>query len=201
MNKIKVIASIIVLIVSFALIMHDIVTIGFHVFLGAFIFFFYAMITFEDPPKIREVKPVPYISPAMFYENLRKEKRRQCLENVAVRKQRRFKASRSDGYSSSQMFQDMTTVTASSILFAGDDLILSDMASSFEETTVNPATGEFMIGGIGGVDTSGNPYGTDLHDSSSDNHIDDIGFDSISDTFDDNNLWDDSSFSSFDDDW
>jgi len=30
-----------------------------------------------------------------------------------------------------------------------------------EPVVVNPATGEIMIGGIGGVDTSGNPYGMD----------------------------------------
>lgn len=29
----------------------------------------------------------------------------------------------------------------------------------------NPATGLMMIGGCGGVDTAGNPYGTDLHAS------------------------------------
>lgn len=30
-------------------------------------------------------------------------------------------------------------------------------------TCINPATGLLMIGGIGGFDTAGNPYGTDLH--------------------------------------
>lgn len=31
--------------------------------------------------------------------------------------------------------------------------------------TINPASGLPMIGGCGGVDVAGNPYGTDLHDS------------------------------------
>lgn len=33
-------------------------------------------------------------------------------------------------------------------------------SSSFD---INPANGNMMIGGIGGVDTFGNPYGTDEH--------------------------------------
>jgi hypothetical protein len=33
-----------------------------------------------------------------------------------------------------------------------------------EPTRINPATGLPMIGGIGGTDVQGNPYGTDLHD-------------------------------------
>lgn len=33
-----------------------------------------------------------------------------------------------------------------------------------EPTRINPATGLPMIGGIGGMDVQGNPYGTDLHD-------------------------------------
>lgn len=31
------------------------------------------------------------------------------------------------------------------------------------DNAVNPATGLPMIGGIGGVDVAGNPFGTDLH--------------------------------------
>lgn len=33
-----------------------------------------------------------------------------------------------------------------------------------EDTVINPATGLLMIGGMAGIDTAGNPYGTDLHD-------------------------------------
>lgn len=32
-----------------------------------------------------------------------------------------------------------------------------------DHTDVNPATGLVMVGGLGGVDTAGNPYGTDLN--------------------------------------
>jgi hypothetical protein len=32
-----------------------------------------------------------------------------------------------------------------------------------EPIRINPATGLPMIGGIGGMDVQGNPYGTDLH--------------------------------------
>ncbi|GAA6184916.1 hypothetical protein [Aliiglaciecola sp. NS0011-25] len=192
MNKLKVVASIIILIAAFVLILHDVVVVGLHAFLGAFLFFLYAMITFEDPPKIREVKPVPYISPAMFYENLRLEKRRQCLENVALRKYKRDKAKRRNGYSGMKSLPDIVTAVSSSISFTDDDL------------AVNPATGEVMIGGIGGVDTSGNPYGSDSHDSDRAMPIDDTGIDTFSDdsfsSFDDN-AWSDTSISTFDDDW
>lgn len=32
-----------------------------------------------------------------------------------------------------------------------------------EQTAINPATGLPMVGGQGGVDVAGNPFGTDLH--------------------------------------
>lgn len=34
----------------------------------------------------------------------------------------------------------------------------------WDNTTINPATGLVMMGGIGGLDVAGNPYGTDLND-------------------------------------
>lgn len=42
---------------------------------------------------------------------------------------------------------------------------VSDAMESYAISTqpiVNPATGEIMLGGISGLDTSGNPYGFDL---------------------------------------
>jgi len=66
-----------------------------------------------------------------------------------------------------------------------------------EQSVLNPATGSLMIGGMGGVDMEGNPYGSDLSDSFSMMNVDYIGptFDSphddmFSSSFDD-------SFSSF----
>lgn len=41
----------------------------------------------------------------------------------------------------------------------------SDTASySQDDFAVNPATGLPMVGGMGGVDVHGNPFGMDLHD-------------------------------------
>lgn len=68
--------------------------------------------------------------------------------------------------------------------------------NSFEDSTdssaINPATGLPMIGGVGGVDSGGSPFGTDLNgnfDSSIDDSFPSSGFDdSISSGFDDNNL-------------
>jgi hypothetical protein len=69
-----------------------------------------------------------------------------------------------------------------------------DSASMIETTEINPATGLPMIGGIGGMDVEGNPYGTDMsshHDICSSSSIfDDPWNPSCS------SLWDDSSMSS-----
>lgn len=39
----------------------------------------------------------------------------------------------------------------------------SSLGSNEMHTDINPATGLPMVGGIGGLDVMGNPYGTDLH--------------------------------------
>ncbi|MBE0471145.1 MAG: hypothetical protein IBX55_16745 [Methyloprofundus sp.] len=62
------------------------------------------------------------------------------------------------------------------------------------ESSVNPANGLPMMGGIGGVDVEGNPYGTDLHndtfndfgsmDDTLSSMFDDSFSDSLSDPFD-----------------
>jgi len=60
--------------------------------------------------------------------------------------------------------------------------------------TINPATGLPMIGGTAGVDTEGNPYGTDL------NSTDDLNDTLASNTFDDDIFDNDDTFgNSFDD--
>lgn len=88
-----------------------------------------------------------------------------------------------------------------------DDLFFAPVASTIEpdstdidtlDTYINPATGEPMIGGLGGVDTSGNPFGVDLDHSNVDSHTGSDFFESAS--FDDSSCSIDNSFdSSFDD--
>ena len=63
-----------------------------------------------------------------------------------------------------------------------------DSSSSDSGCDINPATGLPMIGGCGGVDVEGNPYGTDINDTFGN---DDWSSSSPSDD----------SFSSFDNDW
>jgi hypothetical protein len=68
------------------------------------------------------------------------------------------------------------------------------------DTYINPATGEPMIGGLGGVDTSGNPFGVDLDHSNVDSHTGSDFFESAA--FDDSgcsidNSWDSSYDDSF----
>ena len=53
---------------------------------------------------------------------------------------------------------------------------LSGTDSSLEDNAINPASGLPMVGGTGGVDVEGNPYGTDA--------MDDEWFSSIDDSFD-----------------
>lgn len=75
----------------------------------------------------------------------------------------------------------------------------TDYENSSEANQVNPASGEPMIGGTGGVDTSGDAYGFNSHDHAEVSHESDISNDldmsddSLSLSFDD-------SFSSFDND-
>lgn len=44
----------------------------------------------------------------------------------------------------------------------------SDPIHSSDDHVINPATGLPMMGGTGGVDAAGNPYGTDSHTFDSD---------------------------------
>lgn len=41
----------------------------------------------------------------------------------------------------------------------------ADVQSGLDDNYVNPASGLPMVGGMGGVDVEGNPFGTDFSDS------------------------------------
>jgi hypothetical protein len=65
-------------------------------------------------------------------------------------------------------------------------------ASTAEPSTVNPATGLLMVGGIGGLDMAGNPFGCDLHqdhDPFPSSSLFDDPWDAASGTF--SSSWDD----------
>ncbi|MEZ9602064.1 hypothetical protein AB4274_02405 [Vibrio sp. 10N.261.55.A10] len=100
-----------------------------------------------------------------------------------------------------------------------DSLLLACSSAEFMSTNnddfaVNPANGNLMVGGVGGIDTEGNSYGTDSFsndditlfdtDYSSD---DGVGFDSFesdsfdSDSFDSDTFDSDFTSGGFDDDW
>jgi len=53
------------------------------------------------------------------------------------------------------------------------------------ETEINPASGLPMVGGTGGVDIEGNPYGMDNHDDAFDSTISDSFNDAFDSSFDD----------------
>ncbi|MCE5361478.1 hypothetical protein [Candidatus Igneacidithiobacillus taiwanensis] len=72
-------------------------------------------------------------------------------------------------------------------LFGSNDNSSTSQQSSMghdDGCDINPATGLPMIGGCGGIDVEGNPYGTDLNDD-----------------YSSTSSWDDFSTSSFDDSW
>lgn len=87
-------------------------------------------------------------------------------------------------------------------VLSSDGLDISSLGASSsidDDFTINPASGLPMIGGIGGLDAEGNPYGIDSSDSLLSSSIFD---ESTSSCFDDSNLFDDNfgcGSSSFDD--
>jgi hypothetical protein len=71
--------------------------------------------------------------------------------------------------------------------FASIDL-MDDIGSIADDSVINPANGETMIGGIGGIDTDGNPFGMDafhhdVFDNQSDFGISTDGFGSCDSLF------------------
>lgn len=91
----------------------------------------------------------------------------------------------------------------------------SSISSSEGDTVINPASGLPMVGGIGGLDVEGNPYGTDddllddahsmmnddLFDDTTDSMMNDDLFDDTTDSMMDNDPFDDDMDDLFDDDW
>jgi hypothetical protein len=75
-----------------------------------------------------------------------------------------------------------------------DDDDFTKAGGGFDDDCINPATGLPMVGGIGGVDVAGNPYGTSGDDFSS---FDDTFSTGMDDTF--SSGIDDTFSSSFDD--
>lgn len=72
-----------------------------------------------------------------------------------------------------------------------DDFQTESAHSTMDDMAINPANGMPMVGGMGGVDVEGNPYGTDISDLSGDH---DPFSDSAACGLDD-------SFTTFDDDF
>ena len=93
---------------------------------------------------------------------------------------------------------NIETINIDSTNISSDDDFISESTflDGFNEIVINPATGEMMIGGIAGVDASGNPYGIDLH---SDSYLENSCNDSFSSVFDDSMSLFDDSCSNFDD--
>ena len=67
---------------------------------------------------------------------------------------------------------ESTNTSQTSAIDDGNGLIEGSSFSAIEETVVNPASGLPMVGGMGGLDAEGNPYGVDNHDHFIDNNHD-----------------------------
>ena len=92
--------------------------------------------------------------------------------------------------------ESLTGITASDDMDIGGGTLTSQ-DELIESPVINPATGDLMVGGIGGVDTEGNAYGTSsFSDSDSFDSFDSFDSSDSFSTFDSTD-----SFSSFDDNW
>ncbi|CAM4213528.1 hypothetical protein [Vibrio agarivorans] len=96
--------------------------------------------------------------------------------------------------------------TLSSSIFNDEDEVSNSLDTetlSFDDdNSINPATGLPMVGGIGGLDVQGNPYGFDNSDDPFESSLSDPFEDDFMSTDDTSSMFDDDSFSSsFDDDW
>lgn len=60
-------------------------------------------------------------------------------------------------------FESLNTNTYSSDSFSSIGNDFSEIGGSSHISDINPATGLPMIGGIGGIDAGGSPYGFDSH--------------------------------------
>lgn len=110
---------------------------------------------------------------------------------------------KSDSFVNSRSSSDTHIPTAVGSDALGDSHLTTTTPDD-DQPVINPATGLLMIGGVGGLDTDGNPFGTDM--ASPDDHIDTSMGDLTSgmDAFDSNDLMSSDSFSSFnnsDDHW
>ncbi|OED72172.1 hypothetical protein A141_10060 [Vibrio crassostreae ZF-91] len=80
-----------------------------------------------------------------------------------------------------------------------ESTLFSEDTTTFDDNAINPANGLPMIGGIGGVDVEGNPFGIDSSDSFDSTSLFDDSISSLSDDSMNSSLFDDSTNSCFDD--
>ena len=92
-------------------------------------------------------------------------------------------------YSDSKMFADTTNPNTidldenhDAVKFS-DSFLENDVEVYKEIDAVNPATGLPMVGGIGGVDAGGSPFGTDIHENTTSIIDDSLNSTGIDDTF------------------
>ncbi|OBT31674.1 hypothetical protein [Vibrio splendidus] len=110
-------------------------------------------------------------------------------------------ASTSDSASDSER-SDTTPDNDQDDLFESDTIertLFSQNTTTFDDNEINPATGLPMIGGIGGVDVEGNPFGIGSSDSFDNTSLFDDSISSLSDDSMNSSLFDDSTNSCFDD--
>ena len=209
MNNIRLVFSVLVLFLSFVMVANGYVLFGMYALMGAFTYFIYTLATYDT--LFDSTLPVHHVTASEFYRNERDKKvehRKKTIADLPKNKFRQHRQYRHQYVPAIAAGAAVATIVGSSddddVFFASDDSMmefdLTDIDSQhIEGTYINPATGEPMIGGIGGVDTSGNPFGVDLNHSDFETFMDNDIFESSA--FDDSyNSIDDSWSSSFDDD-
>jgi hypothetical protein len=222
MNNVKITFSLLLLTISLALVSIGHVLIGMYSLLAAFPYFFYTLAIYDRPPK--EILKVHHVSAEEHYRKERDKKMERHAKRIANLPKNKYRANGKNkqrlSYYSGASISSVALISSIDAPAIADDDENSftnhyDMQQDFgtqisefeqvDDVHINPATGELMIGGIGGVDTNGNTYGTDLHhddfDTTSATSFDSTFDDSFSSSFDDSfDLSNDDSFdSSFDD--
>jgi hypothetical protein len=206
MNKLKIIISLMLIATSLSIVATGYILIGVYGLLGALGYFLYTLANHEENLKRAN---------STYDEGLMAFRRQQRHKKIIRRN--RMIANQANNNRQQQTLEThqyvpaiATGALASAVVVNtsfDDDLFFAPVASTIEpdltdidtlDTHINPATGEPMIGGLGGVDTSGNPFGVDLDHSNVDSHTGSDVFESAA--FDDSGYSIDTSWdSSYDD--
>lgn len=194
----KIFISLLLLILSVTLIATGMILFGLYLFIAAFCYFQFVLLTWGQKPKPKS-KVIPHhVTAEEFFSGYYNRNPEIRAKHLATR-QRQKQRERQRQFHSTSRHGDIVSngifATCSNLDRDDDSDALSSQEDIYddEQTYINPASGEPMIGGMAGVDSSGNSYG---YDSQYD-HFDMFDCFDVLDTFCDSTI--DESISYFED--